>query len=192
MTLLNVTNDHKEYVEAICPNTGRSFMVDKDKWDRVKDHRWRYADGSMWTEINCKLVEISTLLHDATHQPEYRFENGDPLDYRASNWRLRRFSNSPSLITEHGVVSTLHLNGNVDVRIDTKHVVAIDRYSWYACSLIGSNAKFKITVKTNLPTGRQLFLHRLIMGARTGEIVKHVSPDYLDCREQNLWIPNRV
>lgn len=183
--------EHGDYVEVICPVSAKKFKVDTADWKTISIYRWRVANDNAWTEIKTEKVELALVLCAVRPIPAFMFRNDDPLDFRRSNWVLRNFSDSPSLMTVHGDTSTLHLNNSVNVRFDSKHVDLVDQYSWYVCYMQGPGGVRKPVVKTNLPSGNQLFLHRLIMGVNKGEIVRHRSDDYLDCRESNLSVPNR-
>lgn len=187
--ILNETVDRGTWIEVRSVIGDETFKVDKDDWSRVKNHRWRIGNGRVWTEMNGHLIQLPDLLIAGENRPTMVFKNRDELDFRKANWVRRRFMNSPSLITVHGEISTLHLNNGVSVRFNTRHIEKIDYYRWYALQGVKGQPD-KVIVKTNVEDG-QLMLHRHIVDAHKGEIVRHLNGDYTDCRDCNLHIPGR-
>jgi hypothetical protein len=69
--------------------------------------------------------------------------------------------------------------------IDDEDYERVSRYRWRA---FVSKANPNNPYCQNRSTGKTVYLHRFIIGAKTGQVVDHINRNSLDCRKVNLRI----
>lgn len=119
--------------------------------------------------------------------------SADPLgcgrigaDAPLAQWRERRISN-PDVVGSSPtggstLAVTLRLSSGKVALIDLEDLERVSAFKWSACWIAsGWYAK-------SWAGGKQIYLHRFIVGARRGQIVDHISGDSLDCRKANMRI----
>jgi hypothetical protein len=85
-----------------------------------------------------------------------------------------------------GDVAYVPLSRGYEAIIDTADIPLVAEYGWFAIT-----PSHTVYARTNMREGGKqasVLMHRLIIGARDGEIVDHVSCNGLDNRRSNLRI----
>lgn len=70
-----------------------------------------------------------------------------------------------------------------DLVLDEVGMKIYTAYEWY----IGSHGYYQRTIRN----GKKVLLHRVIIGARNGQLVDHINQNKLDNRLSNLRIANK-
>ena len=95
--------------------------------------------------------------------------------------------NGQAVITVHKEVTKLSWPCGLVALVDTWDVPLISKYSW---RLKRNRKTDYFYVRANLVpkdhSGKQVFLHRVIMDAKPGQIVDHINWNTLDNRRSNL------
>lgn len=172
------------------------FTASFSDYQKIAPHRWRIYDTSIVTPMKLstysyeKPVDAATFLSNKNPDERLTYLDGNPLNVRSDNLVGEHRMGSPSTITKHGKVSTLHLNMGVNVRFDSKFIELVDRYTWFA-SLQKLPGRTNTMIRASANEGR-IFLHRLLLDileqdARSSKVM-HCNGDQLDCRLTNLRI----
>lgn len=79
------------------------------------------------------------------------------------------------------------LTDGISTIIDSQDVIAVSAFSWRAMRAAGVKTYYYASA-TSRSNGKRvtLLMHRLLIGAKPGEIVDHINRDPLDNRRKNL------
>lgn len=140
------------------PLNGMIFTASLADTGTIGQHRWRYANTAVITEITGSIVELGHFLLGLHPDADVEHANGNHLDFTRENLDGVKKLGSPSVITQHGKTSTLHLNHGVSVRFDTEKTTLVDSWRWYAVETYG-----KMVVRANSGI-KKIQLHRILVG----------------------------
>ena len=80
-----VTIDGKKAVKIPMKGSSKKLIVDKDDYDKVKDHKWRVLNNNVIENIKTRERIIHFLFPNKEHRERVKFKNGNKLDYRRDN-----------------------------------------------------------------------------------------------------------
>lgn len=121
---------HENYVEGLGKH-GKSFYVDYEDYEKIKDLKWTVNNKGYW--IHCEYKKKSIYLHRfIMGNPEgYKIDHKDqnPSNNRKSNLRLattqnNRFNTKPSKLNKSGIIG-VHYSDNrwhATIKINNKKI----------------------------------------------------------------------
>ncbi len=78
----------------------------------------------------------------------------------------------------------------VIILIDDEDSPVVEQYTWTICSSNKTTLYAKAYIKGSKPK-KEIFLHRLLVGAKKGELVDHKNRNGLDNRRENLRLATK-
>ena len=76
------------------------------------------------------------------------------------------------------------------VKIDLEDIELLSKYKWHRRRKKVNNNEYDVII-TNID-GKEYSMHRLLMDAKSDEVVMHKNKDYLDNRKENLEIVGKL